>query len=150
MLRNMNMNLPKALAAPAEFILNQDLCEVIQAEEMNIDRLKELTNEAARLSLQLDKATLRYESSAKINSLMEMFEQSSDDIQLLTTIESALNILRSIVPDMDLQVAQNLFFTIAKEKYPEMKEKTAAQDKEAAKWVELFELVSGHLGLVIE
>jgi len=150
MLRNMNINLPKALAAPAEFILNQDLCEVIQAEEMNVDRLKELTDEAARLSLQLDKETLRFEASAKINNLMEMFEQSRDDTQLLSTIESALNILKGIVPDMDLQAAQNVFFTIGKEKYPEMKEKTGAQDEEATKWVQLFELVAGHLGLVIE
>ena len=150
MLRNMNMNLPKALATPAEFILNQDLCEVIQAEEMNIDRLKELTDEAARLSLQLDKATLRYEASAKITNLMEMFEQSREDVQLLSTIESALKILRSIVPDMDLQSAQNLFFTIGKEKYPETKEKAAAEDTEAAEWVQLFTLVAEHLGLVIE
>jgi len=150
MLRNMNMNLPKALAAPAEFILNQDLCEVIKAEEMNIDRLKELTDEAARLSLQMDQATLRYEASAKINNLMERFEQSRDDIHLLSTIESVLRILRGIVPDMDLQAAQNLFFTIGKEKYPEMKEETAAQNKEAANWVQLFELVAGHIGLVIE
>lgn len=150
MLRNMNMNLPKALSAPAEFILNHDLCEVIQAEEMNIDRLKELTDEAARLSLQLDKTTLTYEASAKINRLMEIFEQFRGNTKILSVIEGALNILKEIVPNMDLQLAQKLFFTIGKEKYPEMKEKTEAQDEEAAKWVELFELVAGHLGLVIE
>lgn len=148
MLRSMNMNLPKALAAPAEFILNQDLCEVIQAEEINIDRLKELTEEAARLSIQLDQTTIQYETSAKINRLMEMFEQSRDDIELLSTIESALNILSGIVLNMDLQTAQNLFFTIAKEKYPDMKNK-ATQDKDATRWVELFEFIAGHLDLVI-
>jgi hypothetical protein len=150
MLRNMNMNLPKALATPAEFILNQDLCEAIEAEEMNVNRLKELTDEAARLSLQLDKATLRYEASAKITNLMKMFEQSRQDVQLLSTIESALKILKGIVPDMDLQSAQNLFFTIGKEKYPETKEKAAAHDKEAEEWVQLFRLVAEHLELVIE
>jgi len=150
MLRNMHMNLPKALAAPAEFILNQDLCEAIEAEEMDIERLKELTEEAARLSLQLDKATLQYEASAKITNLMEIFEQSRDDVQLLSTIESALKILRGIAPDMDLQSAQNLFFTIGREKYPEVKKKATVQDKEALKWAELFELVAEHLGLVIE
>jgi len=150
MLRNMNMNLPKALAAPAEFILNHDLCEVIQAEEMNVDRLRELTDEAARLSLQLDKETLRFEASAKINTLMEMFEQSREDIRILSTIESVLKILMGIVPDLDLELAQNLLFTIGKEKYPQMKEKGAAEDGEAANWVELFELVAEHLGLVIE
>lgn len=150
MLRNMRMNLPKGLAAPAEFILNQDLCEAINAEEININRLKELTAEAARLSIQLDQTTIQYEVSAKINSLMEAFERSRDDIKLLSTIESMLNILSGIISDMDFQSAQNLFFTIGKEKYPQMKEKAAAHDNEASKWVELFKCVAGHLGLVIE
>jgi alpha-amylase/alpha-mannosidase (GH57 family) len=150
MLVNMNMNLPKALAAPAEFILNRDLCEVIEAEEMDITRLKELTDEAARLMLKLDIDTIRYEASTKINNLMEQFEQSRDDLDLLFTIESSLKILKGIVPDMDLQSAQNQFFMIAKENYPEMKERTSAQDKEAQRWVELFELVAVHLNLVIE
>lgn len=146
----MNMNLPKALAAPAEFILNQDLCQAISTDEINTERLKELTDEAARLSLQLDWTTIQYEASAKINSLMESFEQSCDDIQLLATIESVLEILSHIVTDMNLQSAQNLFFTIGKEKYPEMKEKAAAKDEEAVKWIELFKRVAGHLDLVTE
>ncbi|MBN1975529.1 MAG: DUF3536 domain-containing protein [Sedimentisphaerales bacterium] len=172
MLRNMNMNLPKVLAAPAEFIINQDLCREIQNEDMDIDRLKELTDEAERLSLQLDKETLCFEASAKINNSFEMFEQSRDDLELLFTIERALKILKVIVPDMDLQLAQNILFTIAKETYPQMKtlaaaktddaaEKIPANDssrsargklterEHAAKWVELFELVAEHLGIVI-
>lgn len=149
MLRNMNMTLPKVLAAPAEFVINQDLCREIQDEEMNIDRLKELIGEAERLSLALDKPTLRFESSMKINNLFETFEQSHDDIDLLSTIESALKILRGLVPDMDLQLAQNILFTIGKEKYPEMKKKSSSKNKEAATWVKLFELVAEHLGIVI-
>jgi hypothetical protein len=150
MLRNMNMNLPKALSAPAEFIVNHDLCEVIRAEKMDVDRLADLTDEAARLSLQLDKTTLRYEASAKINRLMEVFEKSRADTDLLSTIERALSILKDIVPDMDLQSAQNLLFTIGKEEYTEVKEKASAQDEDSTKWVELFGSVAGHLGLVVE
>ncbi|MBN2591049.1 MAG: DUF3536 domain-containing protein [Sedimentisphaerales bacterium] len=154
MLRNMNMNLPKVLAAPAEFIINQDLFREIQDDNMNLGRLKELTDEAGRLDLQLDKETLRFEASAKINNLMETFESANidwvnDDIELLSTIESALKILKGIVPDMDLQLAQNILFTIGKEKYPQMKEKASQQNEEAAKWISLFELVAEHLGIVI-
>jgi len=149
MMRQMNMNLPKALAAPAEFIVNKNLCEVIRAGELDIDRLSELTGEAARLSLQLDQATLRYEASTKINSLMAGLEQSSRDIRLLSTIESALKILGGIVEDMDLQPAQNIFFKIGREQYRRMKE-MAPQDSEAANWVHLFGLVAGHLGVVVE
>jgi hypothetical protein len=37
---------------------------------------------------------------------------------------------------MDLQHAQNVFFTIASHKYPEMKKRAAAADQKAASWVE--------------
>ncbi len=150
MLRNMNMNLPKALSAPAEFIVNQDLCAVIEAEEMDITRLKELTDEAARLSLQLDTETLRFEASSKVNDLMEMFEQSPDDIDLLEMIENALRIFRELVPEMDLQLAQNILFTIAKEAYPPMKVKASAKNEDALIWCDLFRKTATHLGLVIE
>ncbi len=150
MLRGMNMALPKALAGPAEFIVNQELCNLIRAEEINVVRLKELTDEAARLSLQLDQTTLRYEASAKINGLMKKLEQARDDIQLLITIESVLNILHSFVPDMNLQTAQNLFFTILKEKYPDMKAKATAKDRDALTWTESFESIADHLELNIE
>ena len=51
---------------------------------------------------------------------------------------------------MNLQAAQNLIFTIGKEKFPEMKEKAAAKDKDALIWVESFEKIAGHLGLNVE
>ena len=121
---------------------------------MNINRLRELTDEAERMDLQLDKETIRFEASAKINNLMEAFESANvdwvtDDIELLSTIESALKILKGIVPDMDLQLAQNILFTIGKDKYPQMKQKASEQNLDAAQWVKLFELVAEHLGIVI-
>jgi len=67
MFRGMNMPLPKALSVPAEFILNQDLCSVIAADEIDIDRLQSLTDDALRLSLELDETTLRFEASHRMN-----------------------------------------------------------------------------------
>ncbi len=149
MMRGMNIALPKALTTPAEFILNEDLSDVIEAEQIDIDALKEHTEEAKRLSLQLDQKTLRFAASRKVNSLMETLEQSADDIALLSTIESALTILNTIVPDMDLQAAQNVIFKTAKMKYGEKKRRAEGGDADATKWVNLFEKVAAHLDLVV-
>ena len=54
-----------------------------------------------------------------------------------------------LTPEMDLQHAQNVFFTVAKEKYPEMKRKAEAADEKAARWVEHFGQLAQCLGLVI-
>ena len=150
MMRNMNMNLPKELSVPAEFVVNQELGSLIRAEEIDVNGVKELADTAEILLLQLDQTTLRYEASAKINDLMKKLDQKRDDIQLLTSIENALDILNSFVPDMNLQTAQNLIFTIGKEKFPEMKKKAAAKNKDALIWVESFEKIAGHLGLNVE
>jgi len=158
MIRGMNMPLPEALSTPAEFILNQDLCGVIAADEtcgepveaIDLDRLQSLTDEALRLSLKLDQRTLRFEASHRISRLMSQLKESPDNVELLAAIERSLRILSSIISDMDLQAAQNVFFAVGKEKYQQKKKQAETQDKDAVRWVELFESLSQHLGVVVQ
>jgi len=149
MIRNMNMPLPKALSAPAEFILNEDLCAEIQAAAIDVNRLRNLADEAERLSLSLDKERLSFEGSHRINDLMDQLAERSEDVDLLCSIEESLEILRTLTSTLDLQNAQNVFFNIAKRKWPAMKRRAAANDEEAAKWVEHFGNLAHHLGLAI-
>lgn len=149
MIRNMNMPLPKALSAPAEFILNEDLCAEIQADTIDVNRLRNLADEAERLSLSLDKERLSFEGSHRINDLMDQLADRSEDVDLLCSIEESLEILRSLTSTLDLQNAQNVFFNIAKRKWPAMKRRAAADDADAARWVEHFGNLAHHLGLAI-
>lgn len=149
MIRGMNMPLPKALSAPAEFILNQDLCSVIAADEIDLGRLQSLTDEALRLSLKLDETTLRFEASRRINRLMGKLKESPDDVELLAAIERSLKILSAIISDMDLRAAQNIFFSVGKEKYQQKKKQAENRDEYAIRWIELFESLSRHFGVVV-
>jgi alpha-amylase/alpha-mannosidase (GH57 family) len=149
MIRNMNMPLPKALSAPAEFILNQDICAAIEADNIDLHRLKDLADEAEQLSLSLDRERLSFEGSRKIDSLTRQWRQSPENLDLLGSIEKGLEILRVLTPEMDLQHAQNVFFTMTREKYPEMKRRAEAGDEKAAKWVEHFGHLAQRLGLAI-
>jgi hypothetical protein len=149
MIRNMNMPLPKALSAPAEFILNQDICAAIEADDIDLHRLRDLADEAERLSLSLDKERLSFEGSRKIDHLTRRWQESPEDLDLLWSIEKGLEILRMLTPEMDLQQAQNVFFTVAREKYPDMKRKAGAADEKAAKWVEHFGHLAQRLGLAL-
>jgi hypothetical protein len=171
-LRGMRMPLPRALCVPAEFIINQDisreiekagaisippgfvldqdLYKKIQSEETNLDSLKKLIDQAARLSLQIDTTTLAYEASRKINSLMSSFEKYSDDIALLEKISGILGILLSIIPELDLQTAQNILFGIIRQKYPAMTQQAASGDEFAKKWCQNFKSVANYLGIKID
>jgi len=54
-----------------------------------------------------------------------------------------------LTPDMDLQHAQNVFFTVARRKYNEMRRRAEAADEKAARWVEHFGHLAQRLGLAI-
>ena len=68
---------------------------------------------------------------------------------MLCSIEESLEILRMLSDMLDLQRAQNVFFSIAKQKWQGMKRRAAADDEDAVKWVEHFGNLAHHLGLAI-
>ncbi|MFZ0035479.1 MAG: DUF3536 domain-containing protein [Sedimentisphaerales bacterium] len=149
-LRGMRMPLPRALCAPAEFIINQDLCRKMQSDETNVESLRKLIDQAARLSLQIDTTTLAFETSRRIYSLMSKFEKHSDDIKLLEKISSILSILLTVIPEIDLQTAQNILFGIIKQKYPAMVQKANSGDEFAKKWCEHFKNAANYLGVKVD
>lgn len=148
-IRNMRMPLPKALATTAEFILNEDLCREIEAEKIDLNRLKNLVTDVRRLSLDLDKERLRFVAGHKISSLMDSFQESLDDLELLQTIGKTLEILKTVISDIDLQNAQNIFFGVVKSRYHEVEAQAQSGDVTAAKWIEDFKNLAHQLGLVI-
>jgi len=99
--------------------------------------------------LSLDRERLSFEGSRKINSLASLWEDLPEDMELLWSMEKALEILQMLTPEMDLQHAQNVFFTIGRHLYPEMKRKAEAADRQAAEWVEHFGHLALRLGLAI-
>jgi hypothetical protein len=149
-MRGMNMPLPKALSTPAEFILNEDICKAIQDEPTNLDRLQILSDEAARLSLQLDKTTLEFEADKKINRLVTGFAESPQDLSILETLEATIKVLLTIVTELNVQTAQNVFFDISKKTYPQMVNKAQAGDKAAQQWVEHFKDLGQYLGVTVQ
>lgn len=148
-IRNMRMPLPRALAAPAEFILNQDLCREIEAEEIDLNRLNNLADDARRLSLDLDTQKLGFVAGHTVSRLMDRFEASPDDLDLLQTIGKTLEILKTVISDIDLQNAQNIFFAVAKSRYPQVEAKAESGVQAAATWVADFKNLAQQLGLVV-
>lgn len=149
-MRGIHMPLPRSLCAPAEFIINQDLCKEIRCEEIDVGQLKKLTDQALKLSLQIDTPTLKFETSHKINYLMGKLENAPGDVRLLEKISTTLDILMDVVPELDLQTAQNILFIIIKKKYPEMNLKAQAGDEIAKKWCLHFTNLANSLGVKVD
>ena len=149
-MRNMNIPLPKSFSAPAEFILNSDLCRMLQDDEAHPEWLQTLAEQVAKLSLQLDKATLQFEANHKINRLMSRLENSPDDVNLLEMIGATIRVLQSLTLELDLQQAQNVLFAISMKKYSDINSRAESGEAQAQEWIEHFKNLALCLNVVVQ
>jgi hypothetical protein len=138
-MNEMRIPLPRSFATPMAFILNIDLCKLLENEELDIDQIQKLIVDIRKWSIEIDQKNLEFVATQRINKLMEKFSQIPNDIQLLENIESILNILDGLFLDLDLGEAQSLCFSIGKQQiYDRMREKSKNGDPTARRWIEHF------------
>lgn len=138
LMKEMQVPLPKAFSTVVEFILNMDLRRLLEAEEINLRELQKLVEEIKRWAFELDKTTLNFVASQKINSLMERLADRPEDIALMGTLEAKLRILSALPLELNLWRAQNIHFSIGKQLYNAMKEKANTEIAAAKEWLEHF------------
>jgi alpha-amylase/alpha-mannosidase (GH57 family) len=144
-MRDLQIPIPKALAATAEFILNTDLRKSLETEELDLEHLQKLVEEAKKWSFELDMTTLGFVASQRINSLMEKFSMTPEDLPLLERIETMFRILSALPLELDLWKTQNTYFSISRQLNGEMRESAERGDQTAKKWVEHFNNLQDHL-----
>ena len=149
MIRNMNM--PSAQGAVGAGGVHSErghLCGDSGRRDRS-DRLRDLADEVGAAVAEPRQGETELRGQPQDQQPGELWEDTPEDFDLLWSIEKGVEILRMLTPEMDLQHAQNVFFTIAKRKYPEMKQKAAVGDEKAAEWVEHFGHLAQRLGLAI-
>ena len=117
------MPLPRPLATAAKFILNNDLCYEIETEQIDLNRLKNLAEDARRLSLHLDRKRLRFVSGHKISRLMARLEYSPDDLVLLEPIGKTIAILKPAISASIPRTPRTSFSPWLKADIPRLKQK---------------------------
>lgn len=140
---DMQISLPRALSTSIEFVLNQDLLNLLQKEKISIKMLDRVVDEVNRWSFQIDKPTISFMASKKINILMRRFQENPKNIYTLKLLEAFLRILRPLSLNLDLWRAQNDYFAISKQL------STGKHDGNLKdlppKWLELFNSLGEYL-----
>jgi hypothetical protein len=135
---DISLPLPRMLMTIVEFVLNRDINDVLEAEDVDIKRLKQLVEEMKRWSFKRDQANFSFLSSQKISGLMNRLSDHADNIHLMEKIITVVELLSQLSLDLDLWKAQNIYFAKGRKIYPEIISK-AAGDELAARWVKLFD-----------
>lgn len=144
-MRELEIPLPKALAAPVEYTLKARLRDAMKAELPDIGKLQSLVEEIGRWEFVDETKSLGFIASRRIGALMERFAADARNLELLATIEAMVRIMRIPAIELDLMKAQNLHFRIARQIYRTISEEAERGDEKAKDWVLLFDNLGTYL-----
>jgi len=140
-----SLPLPRMLMTVVEFVLNRDISVVLEAEDVDIKRFKQLVEEMKRWSFKRDQANFSFLASKRITSLMKRLSQNPDNIHLMEKIIVILELLAQLSLDLDLWEVQNIYFAMGRKVYPDVLSQ-AGTDELAVRWAKSFE----HLGDILK
>ncbi len=142
--RDLNIPLPKALMLTLEFVNNRELLNVLEGPDVDLQRLIKVVEEVKRWSFEVDKATMSFVATAKLNDLMLKVSENPDNPKFLKTIESFINLLKELKLDLNLWKAQNIYFSTFQRCQSEIRE------KQGSPWVVHFQAIGDLLNIECE
>jgi len=140
-----SLPLPRMLMTVVEFVLNQDISAVLEVEDVDIKRLKQLVDEMKRWSFKRDQANFAFLASQRVSNLMKKFAENAENVHLMEKVIMILELLGQLSLDMDLWKTQNTYFAMLRKIYPDIIAH-AGTDELAGRWVRDFE----HLGGILQ
>jgi hypothetical protein len=140
---NLQRRLPKPFRLAAMYLLNTDLKKAFEEKELDVEKLRELIEEAQRWSVEIDGTTIGYVASVWLTGAMEKVKEEPADITLIEKIIDVLEASTPLALPLDLWKVQNIYFNIGRVSYGSMKVKAEKNDNAAKEWLEAF-LRLGH------
>ena len=140
-MREMQIPLPEALSAPAEFVLNTDLRRLIEGPDVDLERLRKLAQEYATWDFKPDGEALTYIVSKRIGALMAAWAEKPEDTAGLEKIEGVLTTLNRLDIGLDLWRSQNIYFSTGKALGGKATAKESRDQKASAEWIRAFKSV---------
>ena len=130
--------LPRMLMTVVEFVLNRDICLLLESDSIDIERLKILVEETKRWAFKRDQANFSFIASQRVSALIAKLSEHPDDLTLMDKLIIVLELLESLNLDLDLWRAQNIYYSMSKSIYTEILAQ-AGSDSLALNWVKSFE-----------
>jgi len=146
-MKEIGIPLPQVFLSTFSFIFNTDIKNLLKSEQIDMERLQDLVKEVKRWSLNLDKTTLGFIASKKINLLIENFNKNPQDADILKSLETFFKTLQPLSLPLRIWEAQNVYFAIKNELYDIMQAKLKQNDKTAKKWISNFDALGNYLSI---
>ena len=135
---SLGMAQPSHFRIAAEFTLNSELRRLLEADNLEADQIRALLDEVRRAGVVIDETPLEIAIRRNLERLAAAFFEVPDDIQRLQAFGSAVDIAEILPFKVVLWQPQNVFYEILQRRYEEVRNRAAAGDGPAQKWLESF------------
>jgi len=149
-LHGLRMPLPRVLAVTVAFVLDREIRSVLEDPRRPLEDLEALVEEVQRWGVDLDRTTLSYLASRRIDQIMAQAAARPEDPSALESAERALDLFRRLSLDVDLWRAQNVYFDLARRVRPAVRARADRGDPQARRWLDGFDRLGKALRVRVE
>ena len=144
-LRDMGVPLPKTMRTAADFAINSRLREAFAHDEVDLEQVRRLLEQARSGDIPLDSTTLEYELRMTLDRLFEQFAKTPDKLAFVERLEAVVEMARSLPFEVVLWTAQNVWVDVRRRVFPEISQRERSGDEEARNWVQHFQSLGDKL-----
>ena len=130
--------IPKSFHSAAEFILNSGLRKALGDDTLDLERIRNLLEEAQTWKVELDTEGLSYLLQQALEKMMAKLVAAPEDTAFLKEVLAAAEMACSVPFPVDLWKVQNLYHEILQSTYPEFQKKVQQGDEAAKEWLDQF------------
>ncbi|HSA94168.1 MAG TPA: DUF3536 domain-containing protein [Terriglobales bacterium] len=134
----LGMAQPRRFALAGEFTLNADLESALSRERLDRAHVQALLDAVRRTGIPLHSAALEFALRRNLEAIARRFREQPQEVERLAALDDAVDLAQSLPFEVNLWLAQNLYYEVMRETYPTLRDRAEAGDEDARPWVERF------------
>ena len=122
-LKDLAVPAPRALAGAAEYVLNASFKREFEENTLNLTRIQNLVDAAKMHGVALEDPMLELTIRSRMERIAEALGKLPSDLDLLRELDALASLLPLFPFEVNLRIAQNIFFQILREMFPVLQKK---------------------------
>lgn len=144
-LSDLGTPLPQALQATASFVLNAGLRRAFREEELRLEHIHHLLEEARMFGVKLDGPGLGFVLRATLDRQAARLGDNPHAFAALQNLTAAVGLAASLPFDVDFWKVQNAFFALPPEVVQQRREAAGQSDPESEDWLTCHDVLASLL-----
>jgi hypothetical protein len=148
-LRDTGTPIPGRFFTTAEIALNLELRGSFAMDRVDLEAIGRILGEMREWNVNVDSVDVEFLIRRKIESMMEDFRRTPENIDPLEDLRRLLEFVAEIPVELNYWKAQNIWFEMTKTEYPRFLAYSHNGEQRSVRWVEEFGKLGELLGFAI-